>query len=94
MQNNQNQDFNRKDASTNNVRGMGDSDLQNRIMSAINSDTSIDASNITIRMRENNMIELCGTVPEQSMIERATECVRKVDGVKGEIDNDLKVRSN
>lgn len=77
-----------------NIHGQGDSELRERIMTAITSDSTIDASNITINMRENDMVEICGTVPTPSMVELVEECVRRVDGIKGEIDNDLKVRAN
>ena len=71
-----------------------ENDLQGKIMSALSSDSGIDATNITIRMRENDMVEICGFVPRESMVILAEECVRRVEGVKGEIDNDLKVRAN
>lgn len=88
----QGSDLGRDDVGSSDVRGVAGSDLRNRVMSALNSDSNIDASNITINMRENNMIELCGTVPESSMIQRAEECVRRVEGFTGTIDNDLKSR--
>lgn len=68
--------------------------LQEKIMSALRSDSGLDATNITIRMRENDMVEICGFVPRESMVILAEECVRGVEGVTGEIDNDLKVRAN
>jgi osmotically-inducible protein OsmY len=88
MQSNQNQHG--SDLEKNNF----DTDLQERIMSALHSDSSIDTSNITIHLRENNMIEISGFVPRESMAILAEECVRRVDGVVGEIYNDLEVRSH
>ena len=92
MQNNQDQ-VKRDDVSSSSMN-TNDLALHQRIMDAIHADSSIDSSNITIRMRENDMVEICGTVPESSMVQRAEDCVRRVEGVKGEIDTDLKVRMN
>jgi hypothetical protein len=63
-------------------------------MIALYSDLSTDTSHITIHLRENNMIEISGFVTRESMAILAEECVRRVDGVVGEIYNDLEVRSN
>jgi osmotically-inducible protein OsmY len=65
-------------------------DRRQRVIEALHQNQDIDSTQITVNMRENDMVELCGVVPDERMIEQASECLRNM-GITN-IDNDLKVQ--
>ncbi len=65
-------------------------DLKQRVVEALNQDLYVDSTNITVNTKDNMTVELCGTVPERSMLKAAEECVRNLGVV--EIGNDLKIQ--
>ncbi len=64
-------------------------DLKQRVVAALQQNTSIDSEEITVNIKDNNCVELKGTVSNEQMISSAVQTVRGL-GVK-DIDNDLKV---
>lgn len=65
-------------------------DLQQRVIEVLQQDSFVEDANITINIKENNCVELCGSVPDRKMIDRA---IRLVHGLGiSNIDNDLIVR--
>ncbi len=73
-----------------NMKGDTDIDLKERILDVLRQDEDVDATSIRVNIKENNLVELSGTVPDSRSMERAVECVREL-GVT-EIDNDLKIQ--
>lgn len=72
-----------------NMKGDTDGDLKQRVLEVLRLDEDVDADDITVNIKENNVVELTGTVPDSRSMERAVECVRDL-GVT-EIDNDLHI---
>ena len=66
-------------------------DLKQRVVEALHQDLQIDSTDITVNIKEDECVELCGTVPEEEMRTIAENSVRHL-GITN-IDNDLKVRS-
>ena len=65
-------------------------DLKERVVEALHQSLKVDSTDITVNIKDNDCVELCGSVPFDEMIDEATKCVRAL-GVK-DIDNDLKLR--
>lgn len=66
-------------------------DLQQRVIEVLQQDSLVEDENIIIQIKKNNLIELSGSVPDQEMIERATELIRGLGELN--IENALFVRA-
>ncbi len=73
-----------------NMKGDTFVDLKDRVLDALRQDPDVDATKINVNIKENNIVELSGTVPDSRSMERAVECVRAL-GLT-EIDNDLSIQ--
>lgn len=65
-------------------------DLKQRVVAALQQVADIDSENITVNIKENNCVELKGTVADEAMRRSAVDVVRGL-GIT-DIDDDLIVR--
>lgn len=66
-------------------------DLKQRVMEALHENLDVDSTNITVNIKENNCVELKGTVPDSRSMELAVQCVRDLGVAESDIDNDLSI---